>query len=113
QADDFLFFLERLHSHFALDAVDHFLAVTSNRALLDEDDRHATPNVVTRGAIHQFATMPIQTDIHLRTTIFIETGLRIGHLITRDDQAALQQYRRTPFLTKLERLGGSARRIQL
>src|SRR5690606_25585967 len=113
QTDDLLLFLEGGHRYFLLDAVDHLLDVAGQRLLLDEDHRHAAPDVVAGGTIHQLATMAIEADVHLWTTILVIAGLGIGDLVTGDDQAALQRHRRTTGLTELEGLGGGARRVRL
>ena len=105
QADDLFLFLEGLDAHFLLNTVDHLLDVARCRPLLDEHNRHAAPNVVASGAVHQIAAVTIQADVHLRPAILVIAGLSVGDLVTSDDQVALELDRRTPLLTELEGLG--------
>ncbi len=57
--------------------------------------------------------MSVEANVHLRTAVFVVTGLRIGHLITGDDQGTLELHGRTTFLAELEGFGRGARRIGL
>src|SRR5690606_25568468 len=88
--------------NFLLDTIDHLLHVAGQRTLLDEDHRHAATDVITRRPVHHFAAMTIEANVHLWTAILVVTGLGIGHLITGDDQGALQLYRRTALCAELK-----------
>ncbi len=57
--------------------------------------------------------MSVEANVHLRAAIFVITGLRIGHLITGDDQGTLELHGRATFLAELEGFGRGARRIGL
>lgn len=104
---------EGFDPHFLLDAIDHLPHVASQRPLLDEDHRHAAPDIAAGSAVHQIAAMSVEANVHLRAAVFVVTGLRIGHLITGDDQGTLELHGRAAFLAELEGFGRGARRIGL
>src|SRR5690606_16878091 len=57
--------------------------------------------------------MSVETDVDLRTTIFIVACRSVSYLIAGNDHAALQRHRRTPRLAELEVLRGGTRRFQV
>src|SRR5690606_38676543 len=57
ETDDLLLFDERRDGNFLLYTLDALTHVAGDRLLFDEDHRHAAPDVVARGAIHQIAAV--------------------------------------------------------
>ncbi len=57
--------------------------------------------------------MAIQTDIHFWSAVLVEASLGVGYLVTGDDQATLDQRRRTVALTELEGFGSGFRSTRL
>ena len=57
--------------------------------------------------------MTVEVDIDLRTTVFVVVGLRIGNLVTGDDDAALDVGYTAFAAAEREGLGGRARRVRL
>src|SRR5690606_7829521 len=94
QTDDLLLFLEALQHNLLLHAVDVLSYVAGNRFLLDKNHRHAAPDVIAGGAIHQITAVAIEADVDLRSAIFVIARLSVSHLITGNNQAALKRYRR-------------------
>src|SRR5690606_22882635 len=69
-------------------------------------------NVVAGGPVHQLAAMAVETNIDLRTTVFVVAGLGVSDRVTSDDQLTLKLYRWTPFLAEAKGLGSGTRRIE-
>ena len=111
QTDNLFFLAECLHFDFLLNPVDHLPDHPRYRSLLDENHRHAAPDVGAGGPVHQVTTATIKSDVYLRRALIVKTGLGTGYLVTGNDDAALQRYRRPSFLAEIKHLGSGPGRV--